>query len=124
MSEISEIAAALTPFAGREIITFHEAFTYFADAYDLHVAGVIAYDSGEEPGTREIAKTCDLVKELGITTLFIEPQYPSKAAQTIARETGSTVDTLDPVVSGDGAMDSYERIMRENTRVLTEAFTR
>ena len=119
-----EIAAALAPFAGREIITFHEAFTYFAEAYDLHVAGVIAYDSGEEPGTREIARTCDLVKELGITTLFIEPQYPSRAAETIARETGATIDTLDPVVSGDGAMDSYERIMRENARVLTEAFTR
>lgn len=120
----AEIKDSLAPFAGREIITFHEAFTYFAEAYGLHVAGVIAYDSGEEPGTREIARTCDLVKELGITTLFIEPQYPSKAAETIARETGSTIDTLDPVVSGDGAMDSYERIMRENTRVLTEAFSR
>lgn len=120
----AEIAAALAPFAGREIMTFHEAFTYFADAYGLHIAGVIAYDSGEEPGTREIARTCDLVKELGITTLFIEPQYPAKAAETIARETGATIDTLDPIVSGDGAMDSYERIMRENARVLTEALTR
>ena len=120
----AEIAAALVPYAGREIITFHEAFTYFANAYDLRVAGVIAYDSGEEPGTREIAKTCDLVKGLGITTLFIEPQYPAKSAETIARETGATIDTLDPVVSGDGAMDSYERIMRENARVLTEAFAR
>jgi len=120
----AEIKASLTPFSGREIITFHEAFTYFAQAYGLRVAGVIAYDSGEEPGTREIARTCDLVKELGVTTLFIEPQYPSKAAETIARETGAAIDTLDPVVSGDGAMDSYERIMRENARVLTEAFSR
>lgn len=120
----AEIAASLAPHAGREIITFHEAFTYFAKAYDLHVAGVIAYDSGEEPGTREIARTCDLVKALGITTLFIEPQYPAKSAETIARETGASIDTLDPIVSGDGAMDSYERIMRENARVLTEAFER
>lgn len=120
----AEIRAALAPYAGREIITFHEAFTYFANAYDLHVAGVIAFDSGEEPGTREIARTCDLVKELGITTLFIEPQYPAKSAETIARETGASIDTLDPIVSGDGAMDSYERIMRENARVLTEAFAK
>lgn len=119
-----ELAAALAPFAGREIITFHEAFTYFADAYDLHIAGVIAYEAGEEPGTREIARTCDLVRELGISTLFIEPQYPAKSAETIARETGATIDTLDPIVSGDGAMDNYERIMRENARVLTEALTR
>ena len=61
--------------------------------------------------------------ELGLSALFVEPQYPQKAAQTIARETGATVYQLDPVVSGDGEMDSYERAMRENARVFTEAFT-
>lgn len=118
----AEIAEQLAPYAGREIITFHEAFTYFAEAFGLHVAGVIATEPGEEPSTRDIADTCDLVNTLGIRTLFVEPQYPQKAAQTIARETGASIYTLDPCVSGDGSMESYENIMRENTRVLTEAF--
>ena len=118
----AEIAEQLAPYAGREIITFHEAFTYFAEAFGLHVAGVIATEPGEEPSTRDIADTCDLVSELGIKTLFVEPQYPQKAAQTIARETGASIYTLDPCVSGDGSMESYENIMRENARVLTEAF--
>lgn len=34
----AELAEQLAPFAGAEIITFHEAFAYFADAYNLHVA--------------------------------------------------------------------------------------
>ena len=118
----AEIAEQLAPYAGREIITFHEAFTYFAEAFGLHVAGVIATEPGEEPSTRNIADTCDLVNTLGIRTLFVEPQYPQKAAQTIARETGASIYTLDPCVSGDGSMESYENIMRENARVLTEAF--
>lgn len=118
----AEIAEQLAPYAGREIITFHEAFTYFAEAFGLHVAGVIATEPGEEPSTRDIADTCDLVNTLGIQTLFVEPQYPQKAAQTIARETGASIYTLDPCVSGDGSMESYENIMRENARVLTEAF--
>ncbi len=118
----AEIAEQLAPYAGREIITFHEAFTYFAEAFGLHVAGVIATEPGEEPSTRDIADTCDLVNRLGIRTLFVEPQYPQKAAQTIARETGASIYTLDPCVSGDGSMESYENIMRENARVLTEAF--
>lgn len=117
-----EIRAQLAPYAGEKIITFHEAFTYFAEAFGLEVAGLIEHDSGEEPGTRELAQTCDLVKELGICALFVEPQYPQNAAQTIARETGATVYQLDPVVSGDGEMDSYERAMRENARVFMEAF--
>ena len=119
-----ELKAQLAPFAGAEIITFHEAFAYFADAYHLHVAGVIANEPGEEPSTRDIADTCDLVTELGIKTLFVEPQYPQKAAETIARETGASIYTLDPCVSGDGTKESYETIMRENAKVLTEALSK
>ncbi len=117
-----EIRAQLAPHQGEKIITFHEAFTYFAGAFGLEVAGLIEHDSGEEPGTRDLAKICDLVKELGIGALFVEPQYPQKAANTIARETGAKVYQLDPMVSGDGEMDSYERAMRENARVFAEAF--
>ncbi|MED9822070.1 MAG: metal ABC transporter substrate-binding protein [Christensenellales bacterium] len=119
-----ELRTQLAPLAGSEIVTFHEAFSYMAKAYDLHIAGVIAGDSGEEPSTRQIAKTCDLVKAHGIKALFVEPQYPTKTAETIARETGAQVYSLDPVVSGDGSMESYERAMRENARVLTEALLR
>ena len=117
----AELSAQLAPLAGSAIVTFHEAFTYFANAYGLVVAGVIANDAGEEPSTRQIAATCDLVKQRQVKALFVEPQYPTKSAETIARETGAKVFTLDPVVSGDGSPESYENAMRENARVLTEA---
>lgn len=117
----AELSAQLAPLAGSAIVTFHEAFTYFADAYGLVVAGVIANDAGEEPSTRQIAQTCDLVKQRQVKALFVEPQYPTKSAETIARETGTQMFTLDPVVSGDGSPESYENAMRENARVLTEA---
>ena len=117
----AELSAQLAPLAGSAIVTFHEAFTYFANAYGLVVAGVIANDAGEEPSTRQIAATCDLVKQRQVKALFVEPQYPTKSAETIARETGAQMFTLDPVVSGDGSPESYENAMRENARVLTEA---
>ena len=120
----AELRAQLSPMAGSAIVTFHEAFSYFANAYGLVVAGVMANDSGEEPSTRQIARTCDLVKEKDVRALFVEPQYPTKSAETIARETGAKVYTLDPVVSGDGSMESYEQAMRQNARVLTEALKR
>ena len=117
----AELLQQLAPLAGSEIVTFHEAFDYFAQAYGLHVAAVIAGDSGEEPSTRQIARLCDLVNGLAAKALFIEPQYPAKTAETIARETGAKLYTLDPVVTGDGDADSYENLMRENARVLQEA---
>lgn len=119
-----EMSAMLAPVAGEQIITFHEAFPYFAQAFDIEIAGVIEHEAGEDPGTREIAQTCDLVNELGIRALFVEPQYPQKAAETIARETGAGLYTLDPVVSGDASKESYETIMRENARVLLEALSK
>ena len=118
----AQITQILAPAAGRDIVTFHESFTYFAHAYGLTVAAVISSDSGEEPSTREIARLCDLVEEKGIGALFVEPQYPAKAAETIARETGAQVITLDPVVSGDGSMESYETLMLENARIMMGAF--
>lgn len=117
----TQMRTELAPVAGEKIITFHEAFPYFANAFGIEIAGVIEHDQGEEPGTREIARTCDLVKELGVKALFVEPQYPQKAAETIARETGAGLYRLDPVVSGDSSKESYELIMRENARVLLEA---
>lgn len=112
---------ALAPLRGREIVTFHEAFDYFARAYGLEIAGVVEHEPGENPGTRELAETCDLVTALGIPALFVEPQYPQQAAQTVARETGARVYALDPVVSGGGAADDYERIQRQNAATLLEA---
>ena len=119
----SELAAILANDAGKEIITFHESFTYFAHAYGLHVAGVISVNSGEEPSTRQIAKVCDLVREKNVKALFVEPQYPAKSAETIARETGAKVYTLYPVVSGDGTPEYYEKAMRDNARILSGALS-
>ncbi len=117
----AELSALLAPVRGSRIITFHEAFTYFAESYGLEVAGVIAHEPGEAPSAREIAETCDLVGQLGVRALFVEPQYPQNAAEIIARETGASIYTLDPFVSGDGTEEGYEQTTRQNARILLEA---
>ena len=116
-----EMRTALAGVKNRQIITFHEAFPYFAQAFDLEIVGVIEREPGEEPGTRELAQTCDLVRERGVKALFAEPQYPNRAAETIARETGAKVYTLDPIVTGELDKDAYETKMRENLATLLEA---
>lgn len=112
----------LAPYAGRGIITFHEAFPYFAREFGFHIAAVIEREPGSEPGAKELAATIDQVRESGIRVLFSEPQYPSLAAQTIARETGARVYILDPAVSGPDTPDAYLEIMEHNLDVLKNAF--
>ena len=105
----------------RDIVTFHEAFPYFAAEFQLNVAAVIEREPGAEPGARELARTAEIVKSKGVRALFVEPQYPPGAAEAIARETGARMYRLDPAVTGPMDPDAYLRIMEANLAVLKEA---
>ena len=108
----------------KDIITFHEAFPYFAKEFNLNIAAVIEREPGAEPTPKELEETIEKVKESKIKALFAEPQYPSKAAGMIAQETGATVYTLDPGVTGEAKPDAYDdyiTIMEKNLKTLQEA---
>lgn len=116
-----ELEAKLAGVVRKDIITFHEAFPYFAEAYGLHVAAVINRDPDDALSPRQLAELCKTVISLGAPPLFTEPQYEDMAAQTIARETGAPLCTLDPIVTGpatDIPLTLYEDVMRENLTVL------
>lgn len=116
-----QMTAGLAPFRGQEIITFHEAFPYFAREFGLEVAAVVEREPGSSPNPRELAETIDLIRKTGIKILFSEPQYSSAAAQVIARETGAQVRVLDPAVTGPVEPDAYLTIMRANLETLLQA---
>ncbi|TYZ30075.1 zinc ABC transporter substrate-binding protein [Selenomonas caprae] len=108
----------------KDIVTFHEAFPYFAKEFGLHILTVIEREPGTEPTPSELQAIIEQVKPLTAKVLFTEPQYSPAAAQTIARETGAKIYTLDPVVTGEAneaAMDAYLTTMRKNMETLKEA---
>ena len=119
----AEITAALSDLPRKDIITFHEAFPYFAHAYGLNVAAVINRDPDDALSPRQLAELCKTVKVLGTPPLFTEPQYEDMAAKTISRETGAPLFALDPIVTGpaDAPLTYYEDAMRQNLAVLVEA---
>lgn len=117
----NEMHNGLSQVSSRDIITFHEAFPYFAKEFDLNIVAVIEREPGSEPSSKELAETIDTIKAKHVKALFAEPQYPAKAAETIARETGVQVYTLDPAVSGPDASDAYIQIMQSNLTTLEKA---
>ncbi len=117
----SEMHSALAQLEQRQMMTFHEAFPYFAQAFDLEIAGVILRDPGSEPSAAELAETIDKVRDLGLKALFAEPQYPERVAETIAAETGAQVYFLDPITTGTPTATLYEEKMRQNLQVLLDA---
>lgn len=118
----ARMSAELAPYKGRPMITFHEAFPYFAREFGFQIAGVVEREPGSEPSARELAETIEIIRKNRIPALFSEPQYPAGAARVIARETGARVYVLDPAVTGPDEDDAYIRIMENNLAVLKEAF--
>lgn len=119
-----EMHADLDPLPQRNIVTFHEAFPYFAKEFRLNIVSVVEREPGTEPTPQELEETIDIVKEHPGTALFTEPQYSPGAAETIARETGRKLYSLDPIVTGEAtkeAMNDYIRKMKKNAETLKEA---
>lgn len=104
-----------------KIITFHEAFSYFADEFNLEVVGCIEREPGSAPSASEMAALIQLIRTSGVKALCVEPQYPDKVARVIARETGAGIYTLDPVVSGPVSTNAYIEIMQRNLTELERA---
>ena len=117
-----KMRSELAPYKGRSIITFHEAFPYFAQEFGFNIVAVIEREPGSEPSAKELADTIELVKKNSIPALFSEPQYPASAAETIAKETGAKVYLLDPAVCGPDDYDAYIKIMENNLATLKLAF--
>ena len=120
----TEMHAALNTVPNKDIVTFHEAFPYFAKEFDLRIIAVVEREPGTEPTPAELKKTIGEVKDLPAKVLFTEPQYSPSAAKTIAREAGAEIFTLDPVVTGESnekAMDAYITTMKANMETLKKA---
>jgi len=116
-----EMHAELDKLPQRNIVSFHEAFPYFAEEFNLNIVAVVEREPGSEPSAREIAETIEIVKAAKAPALFVEPQYPSGSAKVIAKETGARVYVLDPAVTGPDDPNAYLNIMKNNLTALKEA---
>ena len=105
----------------KNVVMFHEAFHYFAEDFGLNIAAVIEREPGTSPSARDVAEIIDMVKEMDVNAIFVEPQYLKTAANTISKETKVPIYELDPVVSGNFEKEAYVEIMNKNLEVLMEA---
>jgi len=88
-----EIATALASYRGREILVYHPAFGYFADAYSLKEVAVET--GGKEPSARQIAGLIELARSRGVRVVFVQPQYSQAGARAVAEAIGGAVVAID-----------------------------
>ena len=88
-------AKILAPYKGKEFFVFHPAFGYFARAYGLEQVAVET--GGREPSPKQLATLINRAKQERVKVIFVQPQFSSKSAQTIAKAIGGIVIPIDPM---------------------------
>lgn len=109
----------------RTLVSNHDAFGYLTRFNHLENVSIIGLSSDEQPNAKTVANVTEVIKEHGIKTIFFEELISDNIAQTIAKETGANVATLQPLenISEDELQShqTYLSIMRENLKKLREA---
>ena len=103
----------------RKLVTAHDAFEYFALAYGLETAAVVAESPGEEPSPEDIANIARTIEREGIPAVFVEPQAEEESGilEQAAEDAGVKVCTLYSD-SLDDRVTTYTELMRFNADEL------
>ncbi len=115
---------AKIPADRRRVITSHDAFGYFADAYAIAFLAPEGLSTEAEPSARAVARIIGQIESARIGALFLENVVDPRLLQQIARETGARIGgTLysDALTGSDGPAPTYLDMMRHNVRTLAAA---
>ncbi|WP_277477317.1 metal ABC transporter solute-binding protein, Zn/Mn family [Catalinimonas alkaloidigena] len=114
------------PQQSRVLITAHDAFNYFGQAYDIEVRGLQGISTISEFGLKDISALVDFISERGIKAVFVESSVPSKSLESVvsgARERGHEVSiggTLYSDALGEKGTDAgtYIGTVRANVNTI------
>lgn len=107
----------LSRLSGKQIITFHDGFSYLADHYGLEIVKAMEEEYGSCASAAELKQIIDLVRDQKISAIFTETNGSTSAAGIIAAETGVPIYALDMAMSGE----SWFAAMYHNIDILKEA---
>ena len=101
----------------RELIPFHDGFSYFAQAFHLTILESVEEESGSEASAKDLIHLTELVRTHDLPAIFTEVSGSDSAARVTARETGCKIYALDMAMSGS----SYFEAMYHNIDTIREA---
>lgn len=124
--EVRRILASV-PDSRRVLVTDHDAFGYFADAYDFRVAGVVipGGSTDAEPSSEQLAAVVDVVRREDVSALFSNTAVSSELVDAVAGEVGRDVQVVPLYVGSVGEAGSpaedYAGMMTANATAVADA---
>ena len=118
---------SVIPEERRTVVTDHEAFGYFNNAYDFHSAGVVIPGGSTEaqPSSADLASLAGVIREENVPVIFTNAAVNQTLVDALAAEVGEDVQVVSlyegSVGPKDGPAADYQGMMRENARLIVEA---
>jgi manganese/iron transport system substrate-binding protein len=114
------------PETQRQLVTTHDAFQYYANAYGLEVTGtLIGISTEEQPSAQTVKNLADAIRKANVPAIFAETTINPQLIQTVATEAGVKLAPRELYSDSIGAPgsegDSYINMMVTNTRTIVEA---
>jgi len=97
----------------KKIVTHHDAWQYFTQAYGLDWIGSVIPSPGKSLTPQQLAELQKLITENGIDTIFIEPQLDPQLSSTLAEDLKLKLVTLDPAGSAEDTQ-TYDDLLKLN----------
>ena len=111
------------PPARRKLVTFHDAFPYFAKRYGFTLEGVVVASPGKEPSARELSALVRRIQRERVPAVFAEAQFSPKVLEVLARDAGVTVvsNLYNDSLSTGPEASSYIAMMKHNVTEIVKA---
>ena len=114
--------AALAPYKGTKLVTFHRSWPNFMEHWGLNVIGYVEPKPGIPPSPQHTLEVIDGMKREGAKLIVVEPYFDLKTPQSIANQVGGKVMVLAPSVGGTKEATDYIQLFEYDVTQLAAAF--
>ncbi|MEW6608670.1 MAG: metal ABC transporter substrate-binding protein [bacterium] len=111
----------LAKFKGSNIVTYHNSWPYFAKRFGLNVIEHIEPKPGIPPSAAHLSSLIKVMKEKKVKVILVEPYFPLKGCQMVARETGAKILIFPPSVGGVKEVQDFLELFDYNINQLAKA---
>ena len=116
--------AAMAPYRGRKVITYHRSWPNFCERFGLVVIDYVEPKPGIPPTPSHTLEVINTMKRENVKLILVEPYFDLRTPNSIAQATGSTVLVLLPSVGGVKEVTDYFKLFDYDINLLTTAFTK
>jgi ABC-type Zn uptake system ZnuABC Zn-binding protein ZnuA len=118
-----QVEVETIPKARRKLVTFHDAFPYFAKRYGFSLKGFLVASPGKEPSARDLTALARRIKREQVPAVFAEAQFNPKALEVLAGDTGVRVITnlYNDTLSTGPEANSYIAMMKHDVTQIVNA---